>query len=446
MNNADGDAGSSRARGSTSWRRSCARASPRSNARSSKRSCAAISARSIPRTSPSATSPTCTARRCRTWNFARKREPGRAQVRVFNPTIEEHGWQSTHTIIEIVNDDMPFLVDSVTMEVEPPRPDAAPHHPSDRRRRARRGRHAHRRRREGAPRGAARVVHPRRGRPRDGRRRARRARRRRRARARRRAARGRRLEGDARTRCATSSREIDASPPPLPPDELAEGRRSCAWLADNHFTFLGYRCHDLVSGRRPGRAEDRPRIEPRHPARDEAGKDVAASFAALPPEIRAYARRPELLVDHQVDVALDRASAGLSRLHRRQALRRRGQRRRRAPLPRPVHVDRVQRQPGRHSAAAPQDRQRRRARRARAAAATPARRCSTSSRPIRATSCSRRARTTCCARRWASCTWASGSAFACSCGAIRSSASCRASSTRRARTTRPSCARSGRRS
>jgi glutamate dehydrogenase len=51
------------------------------------------------------------------WNFARKREPGRAKVRVFNPTIEEHGWQSTHTVIEIVNDDMPFLVDTVTMEV-----------------------------------------------------------------------------------------------------------------------------------------------------------------------------------------------------------------------------------------------------------------------------------------------------------------------------------------
>src|SRR5207248_6175922 len=51
------------------------------------------------------------------WNFARKREPGRVRVRVFNPSIEEHGWQSTHTVVEIVNDDMPFLVDSVTMEV-----------------------------------------------------------------------------------------------------------------------------------------------------------------------------------------------------------------------------------------------------------------------------------------------------------------------------------------
>src|SRR5438067_5962085 len=51
------------------------------------------------------------------WNFARKRESGRARVRVFNPSIEEHGWQSTHTIVEISNDDMPFLVDSVAMEV-----------------------------------------------------------------------------------------------------------------------------------------------------------------------------------------------------------------------------------------------------------------------------------------------------------------------------------------
>src|ERR1700693_4178601 len=51
------------------------------------------------------------------WNFARKRDPGSVRIRVFNPTLEEHGWQSTHTIIEIVNDDMPFLVDSVTMEV-----------------------------------------------------------------------------------------------------------------------------------------------------------------------------------------------------------------------------------------------------------------------------------------------------------------------------------------
>jgi glutamate dehydrogenase len=50
------------------------------------------------------------------WNFARKRAPGEARVRAFNPTIEDQGWLSKHTIVEIVNDDMPFLVDSVAME------------------------------------------------------------------------------------------------------------------------------------------------------------------------------------------------------------------------------------------------------------------------------------------------------------------------------------------
>src|SRR3954470_3868713 len=34
------------------------------------------------------------------YNFARKRVPGRARVRAFNPGVEENGWQSTHTIVE----------------------------------------------------------------------------------------------------------------------------------------------------------------------------------------------------------------------------------------------------------------------------------------------------------------------------------------------------------
>ena len=50
------------------------------------------------------------------WHFARK-HPGGSRVRVFNPRLDEHGWESTHTIIEIVGEDMPFLVDSITMEV-----------------------------------------------------------------------------------------------------------------------------------------------------------------------------------------------------------------------------------------------------------------------------------------------------------------------------------------
>ncbi len=44
--------------------------------------------------------------------FARHRRSG-ALVRVFNPTLREHGFTSPHTIVEMVNDDMPFLVDSI---------------------------------------------------------------------------------------------------------------------------------------------------------------------------------------------------------------------------------------------------------------------------------------------------------------------------------------------
>src|SRR3954468_19341851 len=51
------------------------------------------------------------------WTFGRERPAGEARVRVYNPTFEQHGWQSPHRAIEIVSDDMPFLVDSVTMEL-----------------------------------------------------------------------------------------------------------------------------------------------------------------------------------------------------------------------------------------------------------------------------------------------------------------------------------------
>jgi glutamate dehydrogenase len=46
--------------------------------------------------------------------FARQRRRT-ALVRVFNPTLREHGFVSPHTIIDVVNDDMPFLVDSISL-------------------------------------------------------------------------------------------------------------------------------------------------------------------------------------------------------------------------------------------------------------------------------------------------------------------------------------------
>ena len=50
--------------------------------------------------------------------FARRRKPGQPLLRIFNPKEEHHGYQSAYTIVELVNDDMPFLVDSVSAAID----------------------------------------------------------------------------------------------------------------------------------------------------------------------------------------------------------------------------------------------------------------------------------------------------------------------------------------
>ena len=44
--------------------------------------------------------------------------PATPKVRIYNPRLEQHGWQSTHTIVEMVTDDMPFLIDSLGMAMD----------------------------------------------------------------------------------------------------------------------------------------------------------------------------------------------------------------------------------------------------------------------------------------------------------------------------------------
>ncbi|HUH94808.1 MAG TPA: NAD-glutamate dehydrogenase [Casimicrobiaceae bacterium] len=228
------------------------------------------------------------------WNFARKREPGRAKVRVFNPTLEEHGWQSTHTIAEIVNDDMPFLVDSLTMEVNRHRlmlhlivhPILAVERAADgmlvrlageRDAKAPRESFIHVEidrlsdpaKLESLALDIGRVLDDVRSAVADWR--------------------------PMRERVAAVLAEIDGQPPPLPAQEIAEGKDFLRWLADNHFTFLGYRRHELALVN----AQDALKIVPGSSLgilRETSTKDVSSSFAALPPEVRAYARRPELLV------------------------------------------------------------------------------------------------------------------------------------------------------
>ncbi|MES9897952.1 MAG: NAD-glutamate dehydrogenase [Sedimenticola sp.] len=51
------------------------------------------------------------------WQLLKERNSSVPAVRVYNPSFEEHGWQSSHTIIEVACDDMAFLVDSLSMGI-----------------------------------------------------------------------------------------------------------------------------------------------------------------------------------------------------------------------------------------------------------------------------------------------------------------------------------------
>ena len=180
------------------------------------------------------------------WRTGRVRAPGEAKVNVYNPDRERDGWSSPYTVIDIVSDDMPFIVDSVTMELS----------------------------RQGY--GIELIIHPVMRVVRD--------------------ADGELTEvlehgstamrfiaesiihvevvresdperlgvlragielvleevraavedwAPMRGRAAALAIELRRQAPPIDPHELAEAREFLAWLADDHFTFLGYREYDL---------------------------------------------------------------------------------------------------------------------------------------------------------------------------------------------------------
>ncbi|GLZ34963.1 glutamate dehydrogenase [Lentzea sp. NBRC 105346] len=51
------------------------------------------------------------------YQLAETRVPGRANVRILNPTRAHDGWQCPVTVVQVVTDDMPYLVDSVASEL-----------------------------------------------------------------------------------------------------------------------------------------------------------------------------------------------------------------------------------------------------------------------------------------------------------------------------------------
>src|SRR5258708_31646119 len=178
------------------------------------------------------------------WRFAEARPGGEVKVRVYNPRFEEVGWHSTHTVIEIVNDDMPFLVDSVTGELN--RQDLAVHlviHPVITVRRDAKGhlvellpptKQAEDARKESvmqvrvdertSPEVLTRIQGSIEGLLKD----------------------VRAAVEDCRkirARVLDVIKAIEASPPPLPAEEVKEATEFLRWLEADHFTFLGSREH-----------------------------------------------------------------------------------------------------------------------------------------------------------------------------------------------------------
>src|SRR3990167_753337 len=49
------------------------------------------------------------------WGFCYQRDQNETKIRVFNPDKETDGFESSHTIIEISQNDIPFLVDTTRM-------------------------------------------------------------------------------------------------------------------------------------------------------------------------------------------------------------------------------------------------------------------------------------------------------------------------------------------
>ena len=226
------------------------------------------------------------------WHFIREHGGG-TRIRAYNPRLDEHGWESTHTVIEIISDDMPFLVDSIGMElnrqgltlhliVHPVMPvlrDASGVFSGL----ADEGQQANARYES--------LIH---------------------------------IEVDRRTEqsdldqiqsgLADVLNDVRAAVEDWPKmrerlaevlagisddtpgeaDDVAETREFLQWLADDNFVLLGCRDYELISAD----GENELHIRPGSGLgllRDSGDEQTSVSFAALPPELRAQAHMPTLL-------------------------------------------------------------------------------------------------------------------------------------------------------
>src|SRR3990167_200462 len=49
------------------------------------------------------------------WALLQHRNIRENKIHIYNPDFERHGWQTTHSVVEIITEDMPFIVDSLRM-------------------------------------------------------------------------------------------------------------------------------------------------------------------------------------------------------------------------------------------------------------------------------------------------------------------------------------------
>ncbi|WP_290651252.1 NAD-glutamate dehydrogenase [Aquisalimonas sp.] len=225
-------------------------------------------------------------------HLARRRRSGQARVHVYNPEPEQYGWESTHTIVHIVCDDRPFLVDSVAMALNrhaltihliihpiiyvtrseqgeiqaiapegsaSGAPEAFMHFEVDRQSTSQ-GLEAIQEEVERVLDDAAHVVND---------------------------------WGPMRDRMSEARQTLELNAQPGP--ERDESIAFLEWLTADHFTFLGYRCYDL---------EHQGRKDVLTPVkcsglgifRRLSSKGPSDSFNALPAAVKALARDPELLI------------------------------------------------------------------------------------------------------------------------------------------------------
>ena len=221
-----------------------------------------------------------------------RRAPGESLVRIFNPDPQHDGFESPHTVVQIITDDRPFLVDSVGLVFG--RAGLAVHlivHPVLEVSRDSRGKisgfgadgaQPHRAEswemyeidRQIDPEAIERLRRDIEGTLEDVR-----------------AA----VDdwGAMRERIRAVVADLERSPPALPVEEISEARQLLEWMEQRHFVFLGYRQYRLERGPRQDVLKSQPRtglgiLRARGSER--------ATATALKDDIRDRARERQLLI------------------------------------------------------------------------------------------------------------------------------------------------------